>query len=99
LQQVFKNVPGFEDSYQKEVFDVAAKLFNKPQGWKDNLSTSESPALRGYWRADTIEGAHKAMKYVLSYKSKNLICTLVLADIGACGGLSLWLGEACSWCP
>jgi len=57
---VFKNVPGFEDSYQKQIFELADKLFTKPQEWKDALSTSESPALRGYWHAGRIEAVHKA---------------------------------------
>jgi hypothetical protein len=60
VQQVFKNVPGFEDSFQKEIFELADKAFGGSQEWKDSLSTSQSPALRGYWHAGRIEAAHKA---------------------------------------
>ncbi|THH29961.1 hypothetical protein EUX98_g4225 [Antrodiella citrinella] len=57
---VFVNVPGFEDSFQKELFSQADELFRKPQEWKDALGTGESYALRGYFRADQVPGPHKA---------------------------------------
>lgn len=52
-------MPGFEASFQGELFELSQKLFNQPQEWKDALGTAKSYALRGYFRADTIEGAHK----------------------------------------
>jgi thioesterase domain-containing protein len=56
---VFKNIPGFEDAFQKELFSLAGRLFSKPREWKDSLGTSNSYALRGYFRADDITGGHK----------------------------------------
>ncbi|KAH8079790.1 acetyl-CoA synthetase-like protein [Cristinia sonorae] len=57
---IFVNVPGFEDTFQKELFSLADELFHKPQEWKDALGTGESYALRGYFRADRVPGPHKA---------------------------------------
>ncbi|EPQ59775.1 acetyl-CoA synthetase-like protein [Gloeophyllum trabeum ATCC 11539] len=57
---VLVNVPGFEASFQQDLFALAESLFRKPQAWKDSLGTENSFSLRGYFRADTIEGAHKA---------------------------------------
>ncbi|KAG6811380.1 putative NRPS-like protein biosynthetic cluster [Tricholoma furcatifolium] len=57
---VFVNVPGFEDSFQKELFRLAHGLFWKPSEWKEALGTKNSYALRGYFRADDIVGSHKA---------------------------------------
>ena len=56
---VFVNVPGFEGSFQRDLFSLADRLFKKPQSWKDALGTDSSYALRGYFRADTIPGPHK----------------------------------------
>ncbi|GLB43617.1 putative acetyl-CoA synthetase-like protein [Lyophyllum shimeji] len=63
---VFINVPGFEDSFQKELFKLAEDLFSKPREWKESLGTNNSYALRGYFRADDIIGAHKA--YAEAYR-------------------------------
>ncbi|KAJ3573617.1 hypothetical protein NP233_g2317 [Leucocoprinus birnbaumii] len=57
---IFVNVPGFEQSFQDEVFDLAAKLYNKPLEWKQSYGTANSMSLRGYFRSDDIEGPHKA---------------------------------------
>ncbi|THH01471.1 hypothetical protein EW026_g1235 [Hermanssonia centrifuga] len=57
---ILVNAPGFEDTFQKELFSLADQLFNKPQEWRDALGTSTSYSLRGYFRADTIQGHHKA---------------------------------------
>jgi thioesterase domain-containing protein len=56
---VFVNVPGFESEFQRELFAFAHALFSKPQEWKEALGTSMSYALRGYFRADDIQGSHK----------------------------------------
>ena len=56
---VFVNVPGFEDSFQKEVFGLAGDLFSRSLEWKRELGTGNSYALRGYFRADDIPGSHK----------------------------------------
>lgn len=56
---VFINVPGFEDTFQKELFSLAKALFGSPLEWKEALGTSRSYALRGYFRADDIVGSHK----------------------------------------
>ncbi|RDB19399.1 Atromentin synthetase [Hypsizygus marmoreus] len=63
---VFVNVPGFESSFQKELFTLAEQLFSRPQEWKDGLGTSNSYSLRGYFRADDIIGGHKA--YAEAYR-------------------------------
>ncbi|KAJ6566045.1 acetyl-CoA synthetase-like protein [Mycena capillaripes] len=57
---VFSNVPGFEDEFQSDLFTLAKDLFGRPQEWKDAVGTGNSPALRGYFRADTLPGSHKA---------------------------------------
>ncbi|KAF9469572.1 acetyl-CoA synthetase-like protein [Collybia nuda] len=57
---VFTNVPGFDDTFQRELFSLAEGLFSKPWEWKESLGTSNSYALRGYFRADDIIGHHKA---------------------------------------
>ena len=56
---VFVNVPGFEPEFQRELFDLADRLFSKPLEWKEALGTSNSHALRGYFRTDDIIGGHK----------------------------------------
>ncbi|EIN08725.1 acetyl-CoA synthetase-like protein [Punctularia strigosozonata HHB-11173 SS5] len=63
---VFSNIPGFEHEFQTEVFDVARKVMSKPQEWKDSLSTANSYSLRGYFRADSLPGVHKA--YAEAYR-------------------------------
>ncbi|EKM53130.1 uncharacterized protein PHACADRAFT_197555 [Phanerochaete carnosa HHB-10118-sp] len=63
---VFVNIPGFEGAFQHELFGLAERLFNRPQQWKDALGTSNSCALRGYFRADDIPGPHKA--YAEAYR-------------------------------
>ncbi|KAG6877352.1 putative NRPS-like protein biosynthetic cluster [Termitomyces sp. T159_Od127] len=63
---VFVNVPGFEDSFQKELFTVAEALFSKPLEWKQSLGTQNSYSLRGYFRADDIIGGHKS--YAEAYR-------------------------------
>ncbi|KAJ7210106.1 acetyl-CoA synthetase-like protein [Mycena pura] len=57
---VFSNVPGFEDEFQSDLFAQAKNLFGRSQQWKDSLGTVNSYALRGYFRADTLPGSHKA---------------------------------------
>ncbi|KAF7371247.1 Acetyl-CoA synthetase-like protein [Mycena sanguinolenta] len=57
---VFSNVPGFEEEFQNDLFTLAKDLFGRAQVWKDALGTSNSYALRGYFRADTLPGSHKA---------------------------------------
>ncbi|KAJ7094323.1 acetyl-CoA synthetase-like protein [Mycena epipterygia] len=57
---VFSNVPGFEDGFQSDLFALAKDLFGREQEWKDALGTANSYSLRGYFRADTLPGAHKA---------------------------------------
>ena len=61
---VFVNVPGFESGFQKEIFTLAGGLFSKPREWKEALGTSTSYALRGHFRADDIQGGHKANSIV-----------------------------------
>lgn len=56
---VLINVPGFEDSFQEELFTLAEALFSKPLEWKQSLGTQNSYALRGYFRADDVVGEHK----------------------------------------
>ncbi|KAG5636308.1 putative NRPS-like protein biosynthetic cluster [Sphagnurus paluster] len=63
---VFVNVPGFDDDFQKELFTLAERLFSRPLEWKQALGTSNSYALRGYFRADDIVGGHKA--YAEAYR-------------------------------
>ncbi|KAG6871775.1 hypothetical protein C0995_000225 [Termitomyces sp. Mi166 len=63
---VFVNIPGFEDSFQKELFALAEALFSKPLEWKQSLGTQNSYSLRGYFRADDIVGGHKA--YAEAYR-------------------------------
>ncbi|KAG6853538.1 putative NRPS-like protein biosynthetic cluster [Blastosporella zonata] len=63
---VFVNVPGFEDTFQKELFTLAEGLFSKPLEWKEALGTKNSYSLRGYFRADDIVGGHKA--YAEAYR-------------------------------
>ncbi|KZW02256.1 Clavaminate synthase-like protein [Exidia glandulosa HHB12029] len=63
---VFSNIPGFEDGFQKELFATATDLFGRPQEWKDALGTANSHSLRGYFRADTLPGPHKA--YAEAYR-------------------------------
>lgn len=56
---IFTNVPGFEQSFQDEVFSLAAKFYDRPTEWKRSLGTENSIALRGYFRCDETEGLHK----------------------------------------
>ncbi|KAH9487375.1 putative NRPS-like protein biosynthetic cluster [Psilocybe cubensis] len=63
---IFVNVPGFEQSFQDEVFDLVAQFFNKPAEWKSAIGTEHSASLRGHFRGDTIEGPHKA--YAEAYR-------------------------------
>jgi isopenicillin N synthase-like dioxygenase len=56
---VFVNVPGFESEFQEEIFALARTLFSKPREWKESLGTSNSYALRGYFRTDDVQGTHK----------------------------------------
>lgn len=60
---IFVNVPGFEQSFQDEVFNLGAQFFNKPTEWKSVIGTEHSPSLRGHFRGDTIEGPHKVFFY------------------------------------
>jgi thioesterase domain-containing protein len=66
---VFVNVPGLESGFQRELFALAHALFSKPQEWKEALGTSKSYALRGYFRADDIEGSHKVNIFYFLYRS------------------------------
>jgi len=58
---VFVNVPGFEQSFQDEVFQLTAQFFKKPEEWKSLIGTENSPSLRGHFRCDTIDGPHKVV--------------------------------------
>lgn len=60
---IFVNVPGFESGFQKELFELADRLYSKPQEWKDSLGTGNSYALRGYFRTDNIAGPHKVKQF------------------------------------
>ncbi|KAG5730175.1 hypothetical protein E4T56_gene11710 [Termitomyces sp. T112] len=57
---IFVNVPGFEHAFQTSVFDIVKEFFDKSQQWKASLSVEHSTSLRGYFRADTVQGPHKA---------------------------------------
>ncbi|KAH9487379.1 putative NRPS-like protein biosynthetic cluster [Psilocybe cubensis] len=63
---IFVNVPGFEQSFQDEVLQLAAQFFQQPEEWKASLATDNSPSLRGHFRCDKIEGPHKA--YAEAYR-------------------------------
>jgi len=58
---IFVNVPGFEQSFQDEVFRLVAQFFKKPEEWKSSIGTEKSPSLRGHFRCDTIDGPHKVV--------------------------------------
>lgn len=46
---VLTNVPGFGESFQKDIFALTEQLFSKSQEWKDSLSVIKSDAFRGYF--------------------------------------------------
>ena len=61
---IFVNVPGFEQTFQDEVFRLVAQLFKKHEEWKSLIGTENSPSLRGHFRCDTIYGPHKVALYI-----------------------------------